>query len=133
MTCPKSVANSWQHEYPLEEFPDFLEAKKVSINTSDVLLGYRNIRLLFLNLLFNVVLDPFTHSWVVARILLLAVSSPMTHLSIRSLGLAPFQALLDVISLILWWEVLASNPSANALVSYITYGTDGLILATRIL
>ena len=127
MTCPKGVANTWQHKYPLEEFPDFLEANKVSMNNSDVILGYRNIRSLFLNLLLNVGSAPFVHSCAVARIVFLAVSSPIPHISIISLGLTPFQALLDVRAWILWWEVLASNASASALLSDITDGTDQLI------
>ena len=103
------------------------------MNTSDVILGYRKIRSLLLNLLFNVGSSPFTHTFVVVPIVLLSVSSPMPHLSIRSLGLAPVQALLDVRDWILWWEVLAPNASANALVSDIADGTDRLILAARIL
>ena len=133
MTCPKGLAITWKHKYPLEDFPDFLKANKVLINTSDVILGCRNILSLLLNLLFNVGLAPFTHSCVVARIVLLVVSIPMPHLSIRSLGFAPFQALLDVRAWILWWEVLASNYSACTLVSDITFGTDWLLLAPRIL
>ena len=133
MTCPKVVANTCQHEYPLEELLDLLEAKKVSMNMSDVILGYCNIRSLLLNILFNVGSAPFTHSCIMARIVFLAVSSPMPHISIRSLGLAPFHALIDVRDWILLWEVLASTASASAMVSDITDGTDRLILAARIL
>ena len=131
MTCQKVVADTWQHEYPLDDFPDLLETKKVSVNMSDVILGYRNIRLLFLNLLFNVGLAPFTHSCIVAHIIFLAVSSPMHHLSTKFLGLAPFQALLDVRPWILWWGVLDYNASASTLVSDITDGTDQLFLACK--
>ena len=99
------------------------------MNTYDVILGYRNIQSLLFNLLFNVGSAPFTHSCVVARIMFLAVSSLMPHLFIIILGLAPFQALLDVRDWILWWEVLASNASDSELVS----GTDRLILSARIL
>ena len=133
MMCTNGVANTCQHEYPMEDFPDFLEAKKVSRNMSDVILGYRNIRSLLLNLLFNVGSDPFTHSCVVAHIVFLAVSSPMPHISIRSLGLAPFLALLDIRAWILCWEVLASNAYFSALVSDITDGIDQFILAARTL
>ena len=133
MTCPKGVANTWQHKYSLEGFPYFLEEKKVNMNMSDVILGYRNIRSLLLNLLFNVGSAPFTHICVVARIVLLSISNPMPNLYIIYLGITLFQALLDVISWILWWEVLASNDYASALVSDITNVTDRLILAARTL